>query len=187
MISRWALELLGCHFTVIHRPARMMRDVDALKRRFKPMIDKHMMIVTIFSARDQANIPTAYEKEVFAASKTASLSESSIAVDKTPLLIDNYVDNTLKYMMLQTLEESSLVAPEQIMTSPIMLVHAAQIECAVRDNEYTDIQMRKLDIPDSMELNWLCINDITGSALHWISFRVRVRVTLTLTYFMEGK
>ena len=29
MVSRWAQELLGYHFSVIHRPARMMVDVDA--------------------------------------------------------------------------------------------------------------------------------------------------------------
>jgi hypothetical protein len=31
-IRRWSQELLGYHFTVIHRPAKMMKDVDALSR-----------------------------------------------------------------------------------------------------------------------------------------------------------
>jgi hypothetical protein len=34
VIRRWAQELLGYHFAVIHQPNRMMRDVDALSRRY---------------------------------------------------------------------------------------------------------------------------------------------------------
>ena len=34
MIGRWAQELLGYHFTVVHRSNRMMVDVDALSRRY---------------------------------------------------------------------------------------------------------------------------------------------------------
>ena len=30
MICRWAQELLGYNFTILHRPAKMMMDVDAL-------------------------------------------------------------------------------------------------------------------------------------------------------------
>jgi len=53
MISHWAQELLGCHFTVIHRPAKMMQDVDALTRRYGPHIAKHMMIAALLFARDK--------------------------------------------------------------------------------------------------------------------------------------
>ena len=37
MISWWAQELLGYHFSVVHRPARMMVDVDSWSRRFRPL------------------------------------------------------------------------------------------------------------------------------------------------------
>ena len=38
MIGYWAQELLGYHFTVVHRSSRMMVDVDALSRRYGPLI-----------------------------------------------------------------------------------------------------------------------------------------------------
>ena len=172
MISRWAQELLGYHFTVIHRSARMMRDVDALTRRFGPMITRHMMIAMILSARDRAKRPEAYEAKTFKTSKKASVfGPSNIDSNQdSPILVNDYIDNTLQHLMTDIVEEDTV--PTEIMqlaTSPIMLVHAAQISCHGLVHEKTDIRMRTLDIPDSLELNWLCINDITGASLHYTS------------------
>jgi hypothetical protein len=38
VVRRWAQELLGYHFAVIHRPAPMMQDVDALGRRYEGLV-----------------------------------------------------------------------------------------------------------------------------------------------------
>ena len=48
MVHRWAQELLGYDFTILHRPAKMMVDVDALTRRFGPSIAQHLLISSIF-------------------------------------------------------------------------------------------------------------------------------------------
>jgi len=77
MISRWAQELLGCHFTVIHRPARMMRDVDGLTRRFGPLITRHIMIASILAARDRLNRPSAYDQADFATNAKAACQSRS--------------------------------------------------------------------------------------------------------------
>ena len=42
MLMRWAQELLGYNFSVIHRPERMMRDVDALTRFYDPLVRSHV-------------------------------------------------------------------------------------------------------------------------------------------------
>ena len=172
MISRWAQELLGYHFTVIHRSARMMRDVDAFSRRFGPMIARHMMIATILSARDRMKRPEAYEASTFKTSKKASVfGPTNIDANQdNPVLVNNYIDTTLQHFM--TDQKEDYPASEEmthLATSPIMLVHAAQISCQGLVHETTDIRMRTLDIPDSLELNWLCINDITGASLHYTS------------------
>ena len=48
MICRWAQELLGYQFSVIHRHKRMMADVDALTRRVGPLIATHCCIAADF-------------------------------------------------------------------------------------------------------------------------------------------
>ena len=45
MVCRWAQELLGYHFTVLHRSKHMMRDVDALTRRFGPLVAQYRLFV----------------------------------------------------------------------------------------------------------------------------------------------
>ena len=52
MVCRWAQELLGYQFTVVHRPNRMMVDVDSLTRRYGPLIAMHCMLSNILHRRD---------------------------------------------------------------------------------------------------------------------------------------
>ena len=42
MLQRWAQDLLGYDFEVVHRSERMMRDVDALSRLHHPLVAKYM-------------------------------------------------------------------------------------------------------------------------------------------------
>ena len=65
VICRWAQELLGYNFTVLHRPARMMADVDALSRRFGKLIATHLSIAAIMKTRDITNRPFAYDASTF--------------------------------------------------------------------------------------------------------------------------
>ena len=80
-------------------------------------------------------------------------------------------------MMSQTIEESSLDTPEQIMTSPIMLVHAAQIGVTFRDNKYTDIWMRTLDIPDCLTFT-SCVHKSNYNIIQYLNSK-RSRIALT--------
>ena len=49
-VRRWAQELLGYHFRIFHRPARMMRDVDGLTRRFdNPLLQLRPYVPKMFS------------------------------------------------------------------------------------------------------------------------------------------
>ena len=73
MICRWALELLGYQFSVIHRNARMVADADALTRRFEPLIGIHYCIANILRHRDTVWRPLAYCHNIFHSCITARL------------------------------------------------------------------------------------------------------------------
>jgi hypothetical protein len=66
-IRRWAQELLGYFFQVIHRPARMMRDVDGLTRHYdsNPLVKQHLQVAHQLHLADRAKRPTAYDPAAF--------------------------------------------------------------------------------------------------------------------------
>ena len=55
MICRWAHELLGYHYSIINGCARMMRDVDAIPRRFSSSIGSHIRIASLLTSFDREN------------------------------------------------------------------------------------------------------------------------------------
>ena len=59
-LRRWCQELMGYHFTVIHHCARMMRDVDALTRRFGKAIALYCMQTHLIRSRNKLSRPLAY-------------------------------------------------------------------------------------------------------------------------------
>ena len=71
MICRWAQELLGYLFNVIHRLDCMMANVDYFTRHFVPVISKHLTITDIIRDRDQLQIPKSYVAATFLASKNS--------------------------------------------------------------------------------------------------------------------
>ena len=60
MICRWAQELVGYQFSMIHRNKLMMNDVDALTRRFGLLIATHCYIAGMLHRRDITQQPIAY-------------------------------------------------------------------------------------------------------------------------------
>ena len=61
MIFRWTQELLDDQYSVIHRNKHMTADLDALNRRFGPLIASHCCIAELLHRRDITQIPLAYE------------------------------------------------------------------------------------------------------------------------------
>ena len=60
LICHWAQELLSSQFSVIHRSHRMMANMDALTRRFDPLITSHHRIAHILHIRDIKDRPLVY-------------------------------------------------------------------------------------------------------------------------------
>ena len=65
MVCRWAQELLGYQFSIIHRSNKMMADVDELTRRFGKLISQHCMIASILYHTEKIKRPEAYDEAVF--------------------------------------------------------------------------------------------------------------------------
>ena len=57
MICPWVQEFLGCYFTVIHQPDRMLSDLDAIPRRFEPLLTKQLAIAAVVWERNQLQRP----------------------------------------------------------------------------------------------------------------------------------
>jgi hypothetical protein len=70
VVRRWAQELLGYHFAVIHRSAHMMMDVDALSRRYEGLVLKYMHYAAQLAATDRIHRPLAYDTTAFPAHTT---------------------------------------------------------------------------------------------------------------------
>ena len=51
--SRWTQELFGDHFSVIHRPAQTMMDMNRLTRRFDTLLSQYAHIVLLVSSVDR--------------------------------------------------------------------------------------------------------------------------------------
>ena len=63
MICRWAQELLGYQFAVVHRPNKMMKDVDALSRNHYPLVSLHLKIAAYLHMHDTEQRPLAYARD----------------------------------------------------------------------------------------------------------------------------
>jgi hypothetical protein len=91
VVRRWAQELLGHHFAVIHRPACMMQDVDALSRRHDGLVHQCMLHAAHLSAADRARRPCAYDPDAFPLHATACLEPaivpSAAATTLSPSLV----------------------------------------------------------------------------------------------------
>jgi hypothetical protein len=64
-VRRWAQELLGYSFHIVHRPARMMADVDAFTRRHGPLITSYLRSAVAMDADCRAERPARYDPAVF--------------------------------------------------------------------------------------------------------------------------
>ena len=64
-LRRWCQELMGYDFSVIHRCELMMRDVDALTRRFGKAVTLYCMQAYLMRSRDKPSRPLAYDFDHF--------------------------------------------------------------------------------------------------------------------------
>ena len=88
MLQRWKQELLGYTFAVVHRPNRIMCDVDALSRRYRKLIVAHLCISNILHDRDKRNRPQAYQWDDIISSWKSKMNIVGIEIETCPIFIE---------------------------------------------------------------------------------------------------
>ena len=81
MMCRWAQELLGYHFSCLHRAARMMIDVDGLSSQFGTAIAQNFCIAALLHQVDITNRPKAYNSGIGTTKNVAQHDPSFIIPD----------------------------------------------------------------------------------------------------------
>ena len=64
-LKRWSQELLAYKCVCIHRPNRMMKDVDGVCRRIDPLIHRYLVDATVMRSKDIMLRPFAYNFNIF--------------------------------------------------------------------------------------------------------------------------
>ena len=164
MIGRWAQELLGYHFTVVHRSNRMMVDVDALSRRYGPLIATHCTIAGILYRRDKDQRPSAYDKATFSSSQSSKLKSQTMPLTVTPILSSTFLTSSYTSSEEGDPEKENLAS---ISTSPILFFSAADnINVPVAPVLY-EPEARITTLAKDLFSEWICIDDAIGSLYLW--------------------
>ena len=166
-ICRWAQELLGYQFTVVHRTYKMMMDVDALSRRFGPLITQHCPIAYILHSADVSNRPDAYNISKFAMDGRTKIARTGEA-DQThlPIITDSYI-NKVRY---EECTEDRIVVydpqPMGISSCPVLVTSAKGNGSLFTDKLKT--QFRMMEVQSSLSVNYISIDDVTGFYLNGV-------------------
>ena len=164
MVQRWAQELLGYHFTVLHRPQSMMVDVDALTRRFGPLIAHHCFIASYLHHRDRTLRPTAYLKASFFTSRSTKSKFPPTSPSTLPILCTTFLQS--RSLSTHSPSPSSLASPT-LSTCPLLFT-----SCLLSSNPSLDHPMQPLRLITSSTHPYVFIDDTIGAALHWCRHHV---------------
>ena len=168
MLSRWSMELLGYNFTIIHRPAKMMADVDALNRRYEPHFQRHLYIAALLRHFDESRRPIAFQTSTFPSRPvriTPTTTEertipilTTSTIDLIPILICTEHTTSQSNSTLNNLPSSLLflqtLPPAPIFNTPSIPPHPNSLT-----NNHSNITL----CLNWLHISWLCIDDILQS------------------------
>ena len=166
MVQRWAQELLGYHFSILHRSNQMMIDVDALSRRFGSRITSHLMISKILSSRDVRKRPFAYDIESFQSSQRSKMDMDEKKIEHKPVLISKRITSIFLHANQHPTRTPS--APMTLVTQPLRFVDTIPGTSTSPSTPQT-ISHQVHDISTSLIHFVLSVNDISGSSSFWLS------------------
>ena len=117
MMCQWAQELLGYHYTCLHRPDQMMVEVDGLTRRFGTIVTNHMCVADLLHCVDVEKRPNEYACAINALSEPTKLIPSK-ALDSIsiPILTSGAIDKYSQddYGLWETAVVSSVVNSNEV-------------------------------------------------------------------------
>lgn len=171
IVSQWAQELLRYHFTVIHRHARMMKDVDGLTRRFGRSITTHIMIAALLAKRDAQQRPLAYTDSFKTVEKPTKIKTATNITPQAPILTHTAVKNSVATDQQQSSLPTVFSSRDRhtvfaLFTDPIKIQSTSS-----SSNEAAHLQINKcstmFQAVESLAVCWICVNDCLGSMNEW--------------------
>ena len=165
MVMRWAQELLGYHFSIIHRPASMMEDVDSLTRRFGKEIGRYESIAQILRTVDRINRPDAYDPAVFHSMHRTTKMKSKPKSAMTPIFTDSNIESEFRKWHEQEATEDIAKEPNILLTSTPVNITATPLLPAPLPSQSKPMQA--IEVIRHFHIECLCVNDIIGSSLQW--------------------
>ena len=170
MLCRWAQELLGYSFAVVHRPAKMMSDVDCLTRRYCPSLLRHQKIANILRQCDNNRRPLAFLATSFPAFATKiKLPLPQPKLNATPVLTSNFIACTPSHPDSHGKHAPALQKPAAI---NLLFSNPPQEFHHIRTNTLTpSINLAKSNIHAALswsKIQWICVNDTTASLPLWV-------------------
>lgn len=173
MISRWAMELLGYTFTDIHRPAKMMVDVDALTRQYTPEFKRYVNVAAVLSARDRACRPSAYRADTFSSQPIQIHQEvPANSVSNIPIFTKTTISTIPQQIPTYKSPPSYNDQPKNLLTT---LPPAIQCSESIPPAQNTPTNLAATNILDSTvweTIQWITVDDTIGSfetAIHSFS------------------
>ena len=92
IVACWTQELLGYHFSMIHRPARMMTDVDGLTRRVDTLSSQYAHIALLLSNVDHQKRTPAYTNSIIGCDQAANIViDDSNSANLVPILTNSAI------------------------------------------------------------------------------------------------
>ena len=162
MVSRWAQELLGYNFEVIHRKDTMMKDVDAITRRYGPQYATHLMIAAGLRGLDCNSRPSAYSQLQFANKPTrikhTHQNVQSAIPPFTSSNITSFYTNHIQHHTTSAYDPTSLTT---LVTDPVKILITVTTVDTPHPHSST------YDTASCLAINILAIDDIYNSCRYW--------------------
>ena len=152
-ICRWAQELLGYHFSCIHRCNKMMGDVDSFTRRYGTSIAAYCAIASFLSRSDRNKRPKSYDRSLF----TSLLKKKEAA---TPATLHVITDKCIATIQSNSTVESIPISDTLITTAPLLIVSKSL-------TPEKETPLRALDAPASLVREIVSIDDVFHTANDW--------------------
>ncbi len=179
MVSRWAQELLGYSFSVVHRSAKMMGDVDALTRRFGNHLASHFFISTILRGQDRLDRPRAYLHTTFSKQPTRIKSKSNAASESNLPIFTSVQQHNLYSSLITPIHTLNISAPTNpsplltITSSPLSLTTptitpppATQVPTLALAAPPSDTPTALYNITNALSINILCVDDLLHTTFY---------------------
>jgi hypothetical protein len=186
MICRWSQELLGYQFTIIHRPAKMMADVDALNRRFSSDLAQYTCIASILRASDIQQRPSAYTGQSFSNHPTKHHPIASSA-SHLPIL----TKDTIHHLAMTPIESAAAhTATPNIFAISCTPAHYHTSLTPITSNPQQPSISTSNNISTELSnlntsITWLSYDNTLGSSKIWFQSSVEASFTFNIHFLFS--